>query len=69
MSKDIWDIRESLASRVTGDGLYSGWRQITLCKMKIHCRRSKLIQKFDGGKLPQLCCYCMLIVEWGPVKK
>jgi len=38
----------------------------TLCELGHHCAPAKRIQKFDGGKLPQLCCYCRLIVAWGP---
>lgn len=39
-------------------------RANTLCKLGIHCPEKKRIQKFDGGKLPQLCCYCRLILAW-----
>lgn len=39
-------------------------RANTLCKLRVHCPPRKRIQKFDGGKLPQLCCYCRLILDW-----
>jgi hypothetical protein len=39
-------------------------REHTLCKLGKHCPPRKRIQKFDGGRLPQLCCYCRLIVDW-----
>lgn len=42
-------------------------RRRTLCKLGVHCRADKRERKFDGGKLPELCCYCRLIVgHWSP---
>jgi hypothetical protein len=55
-----------------GSDKVNGWqtphtwlRDHTLCRWGHHCAPHKRIQKFDGGKLPQLCCYCRLIVAWG----
>jgi hypothetical protein len=44
---------------------YAWLREHTLCKAGRHCDPAKRVQKFDGGKLPQLCCYCRLILAWG----
>ena len=39
-------------------------RARTLCRLGWHCGPGKLVQKYDGGKLPLLCCYCRKIVGW-----
>lgn len=36
-------------------------RAATLCRLHWHCRPSKRIMKFDGGRYPLLCRYCYLI--------
>jgi hypothetical protein len=41
-------------------------RAHTLCKVGLHCRPSKRIQKFDGGRRPALCCHCMKIIGHWP---
>jgi len=41
---------------------YGRLREATLCKLGLHCRKRKMVMKFDGGKLPLLCRYCYLIV-------
>ena len=38
---------------------------MTLCRIGIHCRTSKRIEKFNGGSGAGLCCHCRLIVRWG----
>jgi hypothetical protein len=45
---------------------YSWLREHTLCQFGVHCAYSKRVRKFDSGKLPQLCYYCRLILDWGP---
>jgi hypothetical protein len=64
----MWRLRyywHVLAQRDTWN-LYAWLRDHTLCRWGHHCAPHKRVQKFDGGKLPQLCCYCRLIVAWGP---
>lgn len=39
-------------------------RAHTLCKLGLHCARRHRVQKYDGGRLPQLCCHCRLIVGY-----
>jgi len=53
------------------ENLCAWFRQHTLCRWGHHCAPRKRIQKLDGGKLPQLCCYCRRIVDWGrkPARK
>lgn len=63
MSKDLFKTGDWRNNRI----LSYGWlREVTLCRRGRHCAPRRRIQKFDGGKLPQLCCYCRLIVAWGP---
>jgi hypothetical protein len=37
----------------------------TLCRIGIHCRPVKRVEKFNGGNGAALCCHCRLIVRWG----
>jgi hypothetical protein len=47
--------------------MYARLRELTLCKLGHHCSERKVVLKYDGGKLPKLCCYCSLIVgRWSP---
>jgi hypothetical protein len=48
--------------------LYHRARAATLCRLGYHCPRLQRIQKYDGGKLPQLCCHCYRILGWGLLK-
>jgi len=48
---------------------YAWLREHTLCKVGRHCDPAKRVQRYDGGKLPQLCCYCRLIIAWGRMER
>jgi hypothetical protein len=37
-------------------------RSNTLCRVGLHCRPSKRVQKYDGGRRSLLCRYCRLVV-------
>lgn len=45
--------------------LLSEIRARTLCRMGRHCSPDRVIQKYDNGRLPLLCCYCRKIIGWG----
>lgn len=34
----------------------------TLCRIGRHCRAKNRVRKFDGGRCPELCRNCRLIV-------
>ena len=45
--------------------MYARIRAATLCRAGWHCRAGQRIQKYDGGRLPQLCRHCRLITGYG----
>jgi hypothetical protein len=39
-------------------------REHTLCRLGVHCRPGRRVRKYDGGRLPLLCCYCYEVVGY-----
>lgn len=45
----------------------SEFRAATLCRLGWHCRRDRRVRKYDGGRYPELCRHCYLILgTWRP---
>jgi hypothetical protein len=45
--------------------LYQEFRAHTLCAIGVHCKPSRRVQKYDGGRGAQLCRFCYLVLDTG----
>jgi hypothetical protein len=59
------DLRYWFQDHPSAQDWYYWLREVTLCNWGKHSAPSKRVQKFNGGRGAQLCCYCRIIMKYG----